>query len=255
MPFVLDYDDAIFHNYDHHQFFLLRRLFGHRIDNLMARANLVICGNNYLAQRALNAGASWVEILPTVVNLDHYSDLSRFHKNTHPIIVWIGSPSTLIYLNLLHEPLLELSKQFSFTLRVIGGKINLPGVQLDCLTWSESKEVEYITSSDIGVMPLFDTPWEQGKCGYKLIQYMACGLPSVATPVGANNCILQDGISGFFASNHEMWVDRLAKLLKNPQLRVNFGLSSRAIVEQQFCIQVTWQRLANLLHQSTHRRQ
>jgi glycosyltransferase involved in cell wall biosynthesis len=249
VPYVLDYDDAIFHNYDMHSSALVRRCIGKRIDYLMAGSNLVVTGNAYLANRAKEAGAQLVEIVPTVIDLERYTIKKPSSVQMNPLrIVWIGSPTTTSYLKLLHKPLTELSRQFPIQLRVIGGvEIAMPGVDIEVVPWAESTEVELIRSCDIGVMPLRDTPWERGKCGYKLIQYMACGLPVVASPVGVNCEIVCTGENGYLADTEEGWVDALGKLLSDDLLRQQLGNAGRKRVEEQYCIQQVVSRMARLL--------
>ncbi|MEQ6341781.1 MAG: glycosyltransferase family 4 protein [Gammaproteobacteria bacterium] len=248
-PYVLDYDDAIFHNYDQHSSALVRRFFDHRIDRLMAGARLVVAGNAYLAQRAQDAGAPWVEILPTVIDLDRYAAKPTLAPADEPLrIVWVGSPSTVRYLALLCEPLVVLGQRFAFKLRVVGGgSIDLPGVDVEFVQWTEATEVASIQACDIGVMPLFDSPWERGKCGYKLIQYMACGLPVVASPVGVNGEIVRVGENGFLADTASEWVDALGRLLSDAALRQHMGKVGRKRVEAEYCIQQVVLRLVALL--------
>lgn len=202
VPYILDFDDAIFHNYDNHRLKWVRKLYGHRIDGLMAKAALVIGGNRYLTKRAQDAGATWVELIPTVIDLERYP-VARSPKSLAvdglPRIVWVGSPYTVRYLQLLNEPLKQLARRVPFVLRVIGGQIDMPGVKTEIIEWTEATEVESIAAADVGIMPLSDSLWEKGKCGYKLIQYMACGLPVVASPIGVNTEIVQEGINGFFS--------------------------------------------------------
>ena len=249
VPYVLDYDDAVFHQYDQHPRAWVRCLYGKRLDGLMANAALVVGGNNYLAQRARNAGAQWTEIIPTVIDLNRYPCPSREPDTRKlPRIVWIGSPSTARYLQLLCEPLVRLAKRQSFVLRVIGaGVVDIPGVQIEVVTWSENTEVESTGVCDVGVMPLEDSSWERGKCGYKLIQYMACGLPVVASGVGVNSEIVQHGVNGYLANTPDEWVDALEKLLIDQQLRVQMGRAGRHMVEQVYCIQQTGPKMARFL--------
>lgn len=257
IPYVLDYDDAIFHQYDMHPNRWLRRLYGHRLDGLMASAALVVGGNNYLAQRARDAGAPWVELVPTVVDLVRYAPKIDVLGNgieasggsgEVPRIVWIGSPATVHYLGLLYEPLQTLATKVRFKLRVIGGgRIDLPGVDVESVAWSEATEAESIRVCDVGVMPLLDSPWERGKCGYKLIQYMASGLPVVASNVGVNPEIVQQGQSGFLASTGREWVAGLDRLLNDASLRTHMGQLGRQRVERAYCIQHTGPRVAELL--------
>ena len=257
VPYVLDYDDAIFHNYDQHANFWVRRLFGRRIDGLMAQSALVVGGNHYLAQRALNARAPWVEVIATVIDLTRYpyqpqtseiAPVALSDADGLPRVVWIGSPSTVQYLQLIHKPLQILATRYPFVLRVIGGgPVDLPGVLVEVVAWTEETEVENITACQVGVMPLRDSLWERGKCGYKLIQYMACGLPVVASGTGVNPELVRHDENGFVANTADEWVTALGKLLQSPTLRRQMGAAGRHRVENEYCIQKTGPRMAQLL--------
>ncbi|WP_024813018.1 glycosyltransferase family 4 protein [Acidovorax sp. JHL-3] len=249
VPYVLDYDDAVFHQYDQHPQAWIRRLYGRRLNGLMANAALVVGGNNYLAQRARDAGAPWVEVVPTVIDLDRYPHWINVPVVNEPLrIVWIGSPSTARYLDLLREPLRILAKQQPFVLRVIGGgAVDLPGVQVEIIPWAEDTEVENIRACDVGVMPLMDSSWERGKCGYKLIQYMACGLPVVASSVGVNPEIVHQDNNGYLANSPDEWVASLGKLLVDQSLRAQMGQAGRQLVEHVYCIQKTGPKMVELL--------
>ena len=263
-PYVLDFDDAIFHRYDQHANSIVRQLLGRRLDKLIANAALVIGGNNYLAQHARDTGAARVEVLPTVIDLLRYppkpSTFSPIYfpligTDTLPRVVWIGSPSTVHYLRLLCEPLKVLNIQQPFVLRIIGGgAVDLPGVQVESIPWAEASEVESISACQVGVMPLRDSLWERGKCGYKLIQYMACGLPVVASGVGVNPEIVRNGENGFLASTPQEWVHALGKLLSDPSLRMQMGAAGRKRVEEYYCLQKTGPRIMQLLRSITRRR-
>lgn len=247
VPYVLDYDDALFHNYDLHRSKWVRRLLGRRIDRLMAGASLIVAGNEYLAQRARDAGARWVEIVPTVVDLDRYPIDAVGHDGSVQRIVWIGSPSTAVYVRELAEPLRRLAARYAIKLRVIGAEMSIPGVDVECVSWAEDTEAESIAQCDIGIMPLKETPWERGKCGYKLIQYMACGLPVVASPVGVNVQIVREGENGFLADGPQDWEIKLGQLLESSPLRSAMGAAGRVRVEQAYCVQRVAPRLAQML--------
>lgn len=253
VPYVLDYDDAVFHNYDLHRLGIVRNLFGKRLDHLMANATLVVCGNDYLAKRALNAGATLVKRLPTVIDLNHYPHQAvqeRFDSDGLPRIVWIGSPSTVKYLGLLNQSLQSLEMRRPFVLRVIGANFMLEGVRVECVPWSEATEVSAISECCMGIMPLLDSAWERGKCGYKLIQYMACSLPVVASDVGVNAEIIQDGVNGFLAQSSEKWTDCMLRLLDDSSLRHQMGLLGRQRVENHYCVQKTGPEMVEWLSQS-----
>jgi glycosyltransferase involved in cell wall biosynthesis len=244
--YVLDFDDAVFHNYDRHASPCVRRLMGRRIDKLMAGARLVVAGNYYLAQRARDAGAPWVEVAPTVVDVSRYS-AHRHAALQPPRIVWIGSPSTAQYLAALARPLARLQAVQPFVFRIIGAQASalpeLTGVEIEALPWSADTEAAAVSECDVGVMPLFDTPWERGKCAYKLIQYMACGLPTVASAVGANNDVTVEGDTGYLVKTEDEWVDRLQRLLQDAALRQRLGQAGRLRVEQQYSLHVMAPRM------------
>ena len=204
IPYVVDYDDAIFHNYDLSKN-PVKKLLSDKIDKVMRNSALVVCGNTYLAERAHSAGSRHVEIVPTVVDLDRYAVVE---SKIRPVLVvgWIGSPSTVKYLEAILPALKIAATDFPLQLRVIGAPYAAPGLDIDCRSWSEESEVSQIQDFDVGIMPLPDSPWERGKCGYKLIQYMACGRPMVASPVGVNREIVGHGNNGYLASTVDEWV-------------------------------------------------
>lgn len=220
----------------------------------MHRSNIVIVGNQYLKNYAIKSGAKFVALLPSVVDIDSFSNIKFFTKASYigvPFfyIIWVGTPSTEKYLNLLCSPLREISKKYNIILRVISheSKLRIDGVNIEHFNWNESSVVDYINNADIGIMPLTSTPWELGKCGYKLIQYMACSLPVIASNVGANKEIVEDGISGFLVNNSEEWVQAFQKLLDNKELRHQMGSAGRVIVENRYCTQVSNKKLIKLL--------
>jgi glycosyltransferase involved in cell wall biosynthesis len=246
-PYFLDFDDAIFHNYDLHRYSLVRRFYGRRIDHLMESAFYVLAGNRYLANRAIAAEAKRIEVFPTVVDLARYACKRDYSETTKLRIVWIGSPSTLCYLQEIAKPLTELAKYVRFTLRVIGGgHFSLPGVDVELVDWTIDKEAAEVIECDIGIMPLIDSPWEQGKCAYKLIQYMACGLPTVSSPVGANREVVVENETGLFADSYSDWVEKLKLLLSDVELRRRLGEAGRLRVEENYCLQKTGSRLVSL---------
>jgi glycosyltransferase involved in cell wall biosynthesis len=245
VPYIVDYDDAIFHRYE-----LSPSLFGRmlvkKIDTVMRNAIMVICGNSYLAKRARLAKARRIEILPSVVDLERYQISKRSRKESI-VIGWIGSPSTAPYLEMLIPSLRELSKERAVEMRVIGAVFRAPRLDIDCRPWSEETEVREIQDIDIGVMPLLDSPWERGKCGYKLLQYMACGLPVVASAVGVNQEIVLEGGSGFLATDQDSWSSALRRLCADSELRSRMGMEGRSIVEKSYSLQAAIPRLTSLL--------
>jgi glycosyltransferase involved in cell wall biosynthesis len=247
IPYAVDYDDAQFHIYDYYGSKLTKLLLAHKIDNVMANAQLVIAGNKYIANRAKKAGAKSIEIIPTVIDLERYSiDTHRSSKIFN--IGWIGSPGTSIYLKSIQPVFESLRSQHQCTFTLVGaGRLTLGSLDLDIKDWYEDSEVKDIKSFDVGIMPLDNTPWEEGKCGIKLIQYMACALPVVGTPIGVNQEIIEHGINGFQANSLTEWTEYLSELANDPNLCTQMGAEGRLMVESKYCLQVTAPRLAQLL--------
>jgi glycosyltransferase involved in cell wall biosynthesis len=246
---VLDYDDAVFHRYDNHRLPMVRRLLGGKLDELMRRADLVTVGNDYLGSRATAAGSVRVERLPTVIDLDRYVLSQTISKDEREIVVgWIGSPSTAGYLRQISGVMSDLSRRYRIQCVAIGSRPDqLIGTPFVSAPWHEDTEVASIRGFDIGIMPLPDAPWERGKCGYKLIQYMACGLPVVASRVGANHDIVNSGENGFLAEGDGEWTGAIERLILDTSLRARMGAAGRRRVEDEFCLQVQGPRLAHLL--------
>ena len=256
VPFVLDYDDAVFHQYDHHANYLVRLWLGDKHLQLMRRAATVVAGNDYIATYARNAGASAVEVLPTVVDLLRYPVTSRqTNKFAPPLVGWIGQRVTARYLVPLSHVFCHLAQAGIARFSAVGVDAKALGLPMDSKPWSEATEVEAIGLFDIGIMPLSDGPFERGKCGYKLIQYMACGLPVVASPVGVNSQIVEHGVNGFLASTPQEWTQALKVLAADRSLRERMGRAGRQKVEQHYSLQATRQRLISLLRESVDNQQ
>lgn len=238
-PYVVDYDDAVFHYYDCARSWIVRTLLGRKIDHVMRFASCVIVGNRYLADRAEAAGARSVVIVPTVVDHTRYFVKDQTAKD-RLVVGWIGSPCTQKYLLEIHDALIKVSRICNPLIVLVGAHANfaadLPGLELDIRPWSEEKEVELIRQMDIGIMPLPDEPFERGKCGYKLIQYMACGVPVVASPIGVNTEIVLRSQCGLLADSQEAWETALLDLLGSPATRSRMGANGRTAVEECYSL-------------------
>jgi glycosyltransferase involved in cell wall biosynthesis len=150
----------------------------------------------------------------------------------------------------IQPALREICQDGSARVIAIGANgIDLPGIPLTIKTWSEATEVQELQTFDVGIMPLPDTPWERGKCGLKLIQYMACSRPVVGSPVGVNSQIITEGANGFLPRTQEEWVQALQKLQHDRLLRQRMGMAGRQLVENQYSLQVTAPTLAQVLRE------
>lgn len=176
--------------------------------------------------------------ISSTINTSSYVPVNR-HANDHELVIgWSGSHSTAPYLHLLDTVFQELSKHFRFKLLVMGAKtFELPGINVELIPWSVNAEIPTLQRIDIGVYPLPNDSWVQGKSGLKALQYMALGIPTVATAIGCNDRVIEDGVSGFLVSTPEQWMARLSELLADPQLRQRIGVNARDRVERFYSVE------------------
>jgi glycosyltransferase involved in cell wall biosynthesis len=226
----------------------VRALLGRKIDRVMRYSALVIAGNEYLTERAKKVGAKRVEYLPSVVDVRRYA-LKQHYTDSPFRIGWIGSPVTAPYLDIIRTALNILSLEANIHIVLIGaGSINpFPELPTTMLDWDENQELSIGYDFDVGVMPLVDGPFERGKCGYKLVQYMAAGLPIIASPVGVNSQIVTPGVNGYLADSTDGWVESLRRLINNTELRFKMGQAGRHKAEQMYNLQITAAKLLDLL--------
>lgn len=249
---ILDIDDAIFlpdpmkHGFIHkhlRDFDKLRRL--------APCFSAVVCGNEFLAGYFRQWNAPKVHVLPTVVPFAHYRCIAR-SPSPVPRIGWIGTPTNAEHLEILRVPLAVLAARMDFVFHVVGLPLVLgwDTPRPIHFQWSLDRELNYFADFDIGVMPLADSQFTRGKCAFKLIQFMAAGIPVVASPVGANLDVVTHGQNGYFANTPEEWTDALARLVGDPKLRREMGERGRETIRQRFSLENHWQRYAQIIRES-----
>lgn len=241
VPIISDYDDAIFHRYDNHRFKIVQAILGKKINAIMKNSYLVVAGNHYLAEYANQSGSKNIQLVPTVIDMNLYKTGSLKKENDKVRLGWIGTPTT--FRNYLKDKLplfenLASSEGFKISLMSAWSKNQKINSSIDFIEWSEKNELSFLYSLDIGVMPLNNSPWAQGKCGYKLLQFMACGLPVVASPVGVNSQIVEHGENGFLADSDEEWRRAIKLLLNDSDLRKRMGAKGRKKVEEHFSLKL-----------------
>lgn len=239
---VFEMDDAIYLTRGHRR----------KMPVLFRMASGVIVGNDRLAAYAAQF-SSRVQVVPTVVDTARFlptpveKPTRRTHGDDTITLVWIGLACNLKYLNVLAPALRRLQARYRVKLRVVCSEPPmLPGLNIEFRSWEWEREVEDLQDATIGVMPLEDTEWARGKCGLKLLQYLAVGLPAVASPVGVNSEILVNGENGFLASTEHEWYERLDSLCRDPQLRTRMGQAGRRTVETRYSLAVWGPRLADV---------
>lgn len=207
-----------------------------KIRHICRWAYKVAAGNDYLASFARAVNPS-VYLLPTCVDTETRYNRVKAAGGGRPVIGWTGSHSTLKYLDPLVPVLQALEQHFDFTFLVI---CNQPPAftlrNFEFLPWTEASEISDLLKIDIGVMPLEQDPWSEGKCGFKIIQYLALGIPAVASPVGVNRTIIEEGRNGFLCGTPEQWEAALARLLQSPALRKELGAEGRRKMVAQYSV-------------------
>jgi glycosyltransferase involved in cell wall biosynthesis len=230
-PIIYDMDDAFYVPYEG------KPLLEGKLEPLLRAAAACTCGNEFLRDYASRFCERSI-VVPTVVDTDIYRPAARSISGSLTI-GWIGSPSTWANVRPLLPLLRQLRAERGIRVRVVGAGAAAEDDRfagLDLVDWSEATEVAEVQRMDIGIMPLIDRPFERGKSGYKLVQYMACGLPVVASPVGVNAEIVADGASGFLATSPDEWRQALIRLLDDPGLRQDMGRAGRERAEQSYSL-------------------
>jgi glycosyltransferase involved in cell wall biosynthesis len=232
-PVVLEFDDAIFLTFAHRG----------KLERACARADLVIVGNRFLEAFAA-AHARRVVVIPTTVDPARYGGSHRPRRPPDGVlrVGWIGLRYNFPYLRLLARPLARLAADgLRVELRVISSAApdlgpEARGVPVVHRPWSEATEADEVSACDVGVMPLPETPWAEGKCGLKLLQFMAASRPVIASPVGVNTALVEDGRNGLLAADEAGWEAALRRLHGDPALALRLGAAGRLTVEQHYSV-------------------
>ena len=258
-PMVLDLDDATYVSYTSPTYGGLGRMLKwfSKTDDLIRWARVVVCGNNSIAEYAAGKGAQ-TRIIPTVVDTEVFRPSPRPGDNAAPVLGWIGTHSTFRYLQTIFPVLSNLAQRYPIRLKIVGAgqdKIDLQGVEVENLPWDLAREVADFQSIDIGLYPINDLNpmWASGKSGFKAIQYMAVGVPYVATPVGGSGEIGEPGLTHLFARSASEWQSALEELITNSERRREMGDAGRAHALRHFALNDQADKLAEALREAAHR--
>ena len=248
---IFDFDDAVFHRSSYspkgNEDLIRRRRFAHTVQ----AADLIVAGNEFLRQEACRyAPADRVVVVPTCVDTSKYT-LAEHHRSGSGIeLAWIGSSSTVPGLE-RSRPLFDTVAQRlpDVRFRIICDRFPrfrcMPTIEVP---WSEEKETRELARADIGISWVPDDRWSLGKCGLKVIQYMAAGLPVVANPVGIHKELVRHGETGFLARTPDEWVEAVRLLAADPLLRQRMGHAARRRVERDYSVTELARRWLNILH-------
>ncbi|MBS1773713.1 MAG: glycosyltransferase [Bacteroidetes bacterium] len=206
----------------------------------------VVGGNQFLCDfgRLHNNN---VVFIPTCVDMDRMHNTVKEHSEHKITVGWTGSHTTMFYLDMIEKPLRELQQELDFTFLVISNKS--PELQLkdwQFIPWREATEIEDLLKMDIGIMPMIANQWSEGKCGFKLIQYLSLAIPAVASPVGVNKVILEEGINGYLCDTPADWKESLKKLITDINLRKQMGAAGYKKMQAQYSIRSQKDKFLNL---------
>ena len=254
LPIVYDFDDAVFlpNTSEANQAIGSLKNPG-KVAEILRLSTHVMAGNSYLADYA-RQHASDVTIVPTCVDTSVWRPRTSPRPSGTPLVVgWIGTPTTTQYLLELKQVFADVAQTHDFVLRVSGSMdpVEMPGVRVENVPWTLAGEVELFNTCDIGVYPLPDDEWTRGKCGFKAIQFMACGVPVIAAPVGVNREIVTHRTDGLLASNQAEWMTGLRELLDDGQLRAQLGAAGRQTIERRYSLEANAPTLVSVFQQVT----
>lgn len=249
--FILDCDDAFYLKYTTGRLSFLGPFLSNKFVSLASCATCVTTANRHLSDY-LSRYKVQCHYMPSVVDTSRLYPIPKSTLSPGSVsltIGWIGSPSTGTYLSLVESTLLRLSSIYSLRILIVGAFPSLnPSLPLETVPWDLSSENSLINQFDIGIMPLTDTEWARGKSAFKLIQYMACGLPVVASRVGANIDVVTPDV-GFLCADQDEWFDALSTLLSSPTRRASMGANGRKRALEHFSIQSQIPRLSSVLNE------
>jgi glycosyltransferase involved in cell wall biosynthesis len=240
VPKILDVDDAIF---------LLKR--GKFIKTIAQNSNAVICGNEFLAEKFKTWNPN-VHIVPTAVDISKFSPLiTKSNQSKNITIGWIGTSGGFKYVYKIEEALnYIINKYENVELLIVSDSDPKLKIKRNYkyIKWNSQKEVENFQKIDIGLMPLNDDEWTRGKCSYKMLQYMACGIPVVVSPFGMNADVLKKGNVGFGAKDYYIdWVDKIEYLINNEADRYEMGQVGRSVVQDYYSLEKLSQKLGQII--------
>lgn len=244
---ILDYDDAIFHNYDNGKK-IVTKFLKNKIPSILKIADSVITGSPYLTQFCSKYSKKVVEI-PTSIDYNKYFNAEPNNQLKKEFnIGWIGSKTTSVNILSIKDAFIKFGKNYNYKLSLIGFdkllESELREVNYEIIEWHSSTEVDEISKFDVGIMPLEFNDFNNGKCGFKLIQYMAVGIPTISTPLEANVKINRSN-NNLFANGIEEWVNSFVDVYNNKGHYYEVGMKNRLIVREYYSIQSNYKKYIN----------
>jgi glycosyltransferase involved in cell wall biosynthesis len=234
---IYDFDDAIWlaHVSEHNSLSFSLKNPG-KVKAICKWVYKVSCGNEYLCSYAKQFNSN-VVYNPTCVDTEKWHNVISNHDVPKVTIGWTGTFSTLKYFELVIPVLKKLQQKYDFNIKIICNQQPSFDIgNLSYVEWTEENEVTELAACQIGLMPLTSDEWSEGKCGFKLIQYLSLGIPAVSSPVGVNKKIIEQGINGFLCLNEEQWYQAIEKLLLDAALRKKMGITGREKIVKEYSL-------------------
>ncbi len=233
ISYIVDVDDAVYLRFKNRNRFLylLDKI---KFNYMFKNAYYIYAGNLFHVNYIKNINSN-ILYIPTIIDFEKYKTNLYIKKNRTFTVVWIGTPSTSSYLMGIIPILNKLKDEININIKLIGADKNLLN-QLNCefVEWDINSEVHEISECHLGIMPLHDTMWELGKCGYKILQYMSLKLPVVASPIGVNKEIIKDNFNGMLAKNDEDWYNKIKILIDKPSLYNKISTNGYKTAKENF---------------------
>lgn len=250
-PIVYDFDDAIWlPNYSEANAKFHRLKAYWKVSKNIKWSSYISAGNAYLADYARQYNAN-VMVIPTTIDTENHHNIPCDQTKKPIVIGWTGTHSTMQYLDFLEPILIELEQKYSFEFHVISNeKPNLKIQSLQFIPWNKTSEIEDLAKFQIGVMPLSQDQWAEGKCGFKGLQYMSLEIASVMSPVGVNKKIIKNGENGFLVETAEQWLEVLEQLIKNDELRTKIGKAGKLTVENEYSVKANATKYLEILEKA-----
>lgn len=236
---IYDFDDAIWlENTSEENRFISRFKSPQKVFKICRWSYKVSCCNEYLASN-IREYNSRVFIIPTTIDTTIWNPIKKTNSNHSITLGWTGTHSTLPYLNSIRPILEKIFKKYPKSrVRIICNKRpdwDLPNMEF--LYWKKSTEIQDLAGIDIGLMPLPSSPWAKGKCGFKILQYFALGIPALASPVGLNTNLIRHGDSGYLCSGEKEWIMNMDLLINSRALRDKLGNNGRKILLKNYSLE------------------
>jgi glycosyltransferase involved in cell wall biosynthesis len=236
--YIYDFDDAIWlPNYSESNARFHRLKAYWKVNYCMKWAGIITAGNEYLANYARKFNQN-VTVIPTTIDTNNYHNQTIDYEDERLTIGWTGSHTTMQYLDFLVPIIRDLERKFDFEFRIISNiKPDFEIHSLRFIPWNKETEIQELLKIKIGVMPLVKDQWSSGKCGFKALQYMSLGIPTVLSPVGVNTELIQSHRNGIHANTSEEWLAALTELLTDAALRKRIGKAGQQRVRDVYSVQ------------------